>query len=461
MFMTGYFCGGELREIQAAADLLRHTPFMEALPSLGRSLARGSLHIADSGLSEVTRLRRIRESRIPNPLGIQRRICSLSPSTGPGETFAILQNNWKYVISKCIMDSSALSYKTGWTLYNKMCELMLIDPLLRVKAVHLMDSSAQPLSYGVIIMLTFLSYMVTTKSIKANTMRDYLSGVKHYLRVSLVDIRQLQHPLVSQALQGVVVLRRVETVKAGARKRIPFTCVVVMHGVSKVFTSESAQDKLFNISMKIQLVTLLRVSEMVITAEDHYLRAQDVSFEVSVYTVECILEFVWVSCSEVYRYSRSQIVSVSYYVRSAKNDQDGEGYKYNFRADSVEPTAAFNIVLDLYDWAVFAKPIGSEIFLSQHGGIKLSYSTYSSALKRVATSLGLDVSRVSTHSPRIGGATEMAAAGLPDHVIQGMGRWKSPAFLVYIRFALSSMRSAMNTLSSGNGISVAVIKAWF
>ncbi|KAF8806858.1 hypothetical protein BYT27DRAFT_7223991 [Phlegmacium glaucopus] len=40
---------------------------------------------------------------------------------------------------------------------------------------------------------------------------------------------------------------------------------------------------------------------------------------------------------------------------------------------------------------------------------------------------------VGGHSLRAGGATALAEAGLPPHIIQAIGRWSSPAFQIYIR----------------------------
>lgn len=47
--------------------------------------------------------------------------------------------------------------------------------------------------------------------------------------------------------------------------------------------------------------------------------------------------------------------------------------------------------------------------------------------------LHIDVNKVSGHSLRRGGATSMAHAGIPDRIIQLMGRWKSSAYKLYIQ----------------------------
>ena len=55
-------------------------------------------------------------------------------------------------------------------------------------------------------------------------------------------------------------------------------------------------------------------------------------------------------------------------------------------------------------------------------------------------------SEVRTHSFRIGGATALAAAGVPEYVIRIMGRWSSDSFLRYIHVnhqAIASLLSHM------------------
>jgi hypothetical protein len=71
-------------------------------------------------------------------------------------------------------------------------------------------------------------------------------------------------------------------------------------------------------------------------------------------------------------------------------------------------------------------PFHPELWLTSSG---LS-PTASWFVSRLQTTLGASVGG---HSIRSGGATSLALAGIPDNIIQGMGRWSSDSFKIYIR----------------------------
>ncbi len=72
---------------------------------------------------------------------------------------------------------------------------------------------------------------------------------------------------------------------------------------------------------------------------------------------------------------------------------------------------------------------------------------------------GLDPDRVHSHSVRIGGATLLAAAGVPDYVIMAMGGWASAVYLQYIRPSLQIYAAAQAALANATFLSASSIRA--
>ena len=71
------------------------------------------------------------------------------------------------------------------------------------------------------------------------------------------------------------------------------------------------------------------------------------------------------------------------------------------------------------------------LFLLENG-LPLTRLQVTDRLRAIALSAGLP-GDFSSHSFRIGAATSAARAGVPDHLIQVLGRWKSDAYKQYIR----------------------------
>ena len=69
-------------------------------------------------------------------------------------------------------------------------------------------------------------------------------------------------------------------------------------------------------------------------------------------------------------------------------------------------------------------------------------------LRTTLTAAGMDASRFSGHSFRIGAASTAAARGIADSTIQSLGRWKSDSFKRYIRVPREDLAALSATIAS-------------
>ena len=73
-------------------------------------------------------------------------------------------------------------------------------------------------------------------------------------------------------------------------------------------------------------------------------------------------------------------------------------------------------------------------------------------VREALLSSGVQVSKYSGHSFRIGAATTAAAVGIEDSVIKTLGRWRSAAYMTYVRMPREKLNSISQLLTKNNGI---------
>ena len=69
-----------------------------------------------------------------------------------------------------------------------------------------------------------------------------------------------------------------------------------------------------------------------------------------------------------------------------------------------------------------------------------------SSIKNILSSTFPGQPSLNTHSFRIGGATALAAAGVPEYQIRVLGRWSSESFLRYTRLQHSTIQESQSTI---------------
>ena len=78
----------------------------------------------------------------------------------------------------------------------------------------------------------------------------------------------------------------------------------------------------------------------------------------------------------------------------------------------------------------------------------LTRALFSSALKKAFQELHMDHRKFNTHSFRIGAATSAKRAGVSDSHLKALGRWRSDAYLKYVRLSPKDLARLSKSLAS-------------
>ena len=104
-------------------------------------------------------------------------------------------------------------------------------------------------------------------------------------------------------------------------------------------------------------------------------------------------------------------------------------------------------VAAMLSYLAIRPPFPGPLFIFSDG-TSLSRERLTVSLAQALRLAGLDASGYSGHSFRIGAATAAAQAGISDSLIQTLGRWKSSAFMTYIRTPKETLCAASVSLAN-------------
>jgi hypothetical protein len=315
-----------------------------------------------------------------------------------------------------------------------------------------------PLSFEEACVLSFMSMASAEKHLKPSTIATYMSGVRFMLKQLRVDTSFMdQSEIIRSSKAGIEVVYRllhpkVETVT------LPFTLDMIVYAERFVFNAPTVLNKCIIIAMKMAYTALLRCSEYIDNGQKnpHHARAEHILCVFSTVDAAGVGERVNIPSHDAHLHAEENFIGILLDVASAKNDIGGVGNQFwwprQSRDTPVSEKRPYDIALDMFRWAVYAQPRRGDQFLSssQHGGVQLKYSTFNKATQKVAKVLHLNPKQYASHSYRIGGASALAAAGVPAYMIQLMGRWKSLAFMDYIRLSCKAYSDTLAHLSDSS-----------
>jgi len=91
---------------------------------------------------------------------------------------------------------------------------------------------------------------------------------------------------------------------------------------------------------------------------------------------------------------------------------------------------------------------GGPLFITEDGKY-LTQQLFSFNLNTILEKMKIDTSQYNTHSFHIGASTSAKEAGISDTHIRMLVRWKSPAYLQYIRIPSSQVATLCKRLVQG------------
>lgn len=177
---------------------------------------------------------------------------------------------------------------------------------------------------------------------------------------------------------------------------------------------------------------------------------------------KCICQmayFGFMRCGEFIVRKRSQVTYISLHdmnfsddgtfytviLKTSKTDPFRQGVDIKiFENKFLEPVKNMKLYYDMRMTTCTANH--SALFIDNEGHL-LSRGVFLSHFKaRFLSQIGLDDTRYSGHSFRIGAATSVAKVGIPEHLIQSLGRWSSDCYMRYIRIDVEVLKQAQNKM---------------
>ena len=299
-----------------------------------------------------------------------------------GTSWGHLSHRRDALLANCVAPNTIKTYRVGINRYLGFCRLYRINPL--------------PLTEKVLEnFCVFLSRRLSHKSIKV-----YLSGVQLMSTLNRGVVLIHQMPRLAYVLKAI---RRVQGNRFDRPTRTPITWPLMRVICRFIDRTEAPFDKLMLTSaILLAFFGLLRVSEYTSPTSAH---ADDTTLAVE------DVEIDW-----PHRVARIRI-------KKSKTDpfRLGVTIRIGVLQHALCPVSA------LERYLIYRGCQPGPLFHFRNG----SYLTRTGIYDLLMRSLP-HVRNVNTHSFRRGGATALAAAGVPTHVIQVMGRWKSNAYARYI-----------------------------
>lgn len=300
------------------------------------------------------------------------------PSTTLGPLNLLIASNIKNSLAPKTWDS----YLAAWRDWLHFCSIINI-PFLQADSSHI-------LAYVAISMSKCFSFSRISKS---------LAGISFFLKLH-GSAPLNQDFMVKQSLKGY----KKSTFRPDSRRPITLDILGKLFFAIPHICISDFESSLFRAAFLLAFFAALRIGEIVAPnkSSDSFLRFSDIIIG-------------------------NDFIKI--FISRSKTDQLAKGawiQLFPNLGSLICPVLAISHYASL-------RPSGPGSFFIHSDGTPLSRFQFIAVLKKCLVFLNLGHIRFTSHSFRIGAATEAARLGLDNHLIKKIGRWESSRFNLYIR----------------------------
>ena len=385
-----------------------------------------------------------------------------------GGTRAMLQavqSNISSFMWESVVEGSRKTYQTGYNHFIEYTTKIGSDRCLKTvpQEFHQLEQP-QPLSWFLMAMIGFLTYLRINVDVTPGTVATYCSGVRFFLVNSNVDVREMDTSVVMKAVRAGMnkAWRALPGNAKSDNVTLPYSADMLVRVRNELCHSatperQSRQELALATAIVFGFILLARISEYIVTPSNHYIRGKHILFVLRSGAV--------IDASQAHRYVVADVVEMYATIKDSKNDPDGMGHRFTYSKLPADSRCLLCVVAEMFRCAAALRPTPEGAFFAwggdeDEGAWSLGQHAVNNLLKKGAALFGFDPDKFSSHSLRIGGASALAAAGAPSWVIQLTGRWKSLAFLIYIRLASATFQRNIEMQTDGTTFTAKHIAQW-
>ena len=292
------------------------------------------------------------------------------------------------------------------------------------------------------LLLEFMACRLFSFNNQQSTVRGYLAAIKFFHKLYLGWEMTTSHCMIAAA--GKEIDRFQGMLGKNAQVRSPLTWSILAHGYLTVTSFQERGDVMW-LGLALSYFLLCRASEL-------FAYAIGLVHPDFCLTRDCLTFFR--GDLQVNIEDRTRANSVKVLFVASKTDQNREG-RTTTRVRMAEgagvgktPVGAFEALVELLD-AHPRLPGGAPLMTRRtaSGWKVITRIEEVVALRMMAASAGKNPAQFALHSGRIGGAINLAAQAMSELQIQRAGRWKSRAFMVYVRDAGEGAQQVSSALT--------------